>query len=41
VLGALSLLGVAIRSHTLEETKLFGDDIVRKIGPSRPSSAGA
>ena len=38
VLGALSLLGVAIRSHTLEETKLFGDDIVRKIGAS---SAGA
>ena len=34
VLGALSLLGVAIRSHTLEETKLFGDDIVRKIGAS-------
>ncbi|GGP02582.1 hypothetical protein LDL08_13260 [Nonomuraea glycinis] len=41
VLGALSLLGVAIRAHTLEETKLFGDDIVRKIGTSRSSSAGA
>ncbi|MFJ8941528.1 transposase [Streptomyces sp. NPDC102365] len=40
-LGALSLLGVAIRAHTLEETKLFGDDIVRKIGTSRPSPAGA
>jgi hypothetical protein len=37
-LGAISLLGFAIRSHTVEETKLFGDDIVRKIGKGRRSS---
>ncbi|MFD4638289.1 hypothetical protein ACFWN2_13300 [Lentzea sp. NPDC058436] len=33
-LGAISFLGLAIRAHTVEETKLFGDDIVRKIRSS-------
>jgi len=36
-LGAMSLLGVAIRAHTLEETKLFGDDIVRKTAATHRS----
>ncbi|MET0134295.1 MAG: hypothetical protein ABW215_11955 [Kibdelosporangium sp.] len=36
-LGAMSLLGFAIRAHTVEETKLFGDDIVRKIGTAHRS----
>jgi hypothetical protein len=34
VLGRLSALSAAIRAHTLEETRGFAEDIVRKLGAS-------
>jgi hypothetical protein len=39
-LGNLSALGLAIRAHTLEETKLFAEDILRKIKNVRRPEAG-
>jgi hypothetical protein len=39
-LGAMSLLGRAIRAHTVEETQLFAEDIIRKIGIVRRPSTG-
>jgi hypothetical protein len=34
MLGRLSALGAAIRAHTLEETRGFAEDIIRKLGAS-------
>ncbi|MBE8518433.1 hypothetical protein ILP97_13115 [Amycolatopsis sp. H6(2020)] len=40
VLGRLSALGFAIRAHTREETRLFADDILRKVRIDQNSRAG-